>query len=214
VLGPRRVRSLNWKVTVSGDRIFASPLGRAQETAAIAARKLGQTVTTMKWLQELPAHQLPMSDLVFWDIHGHQVRTTAYLDDPNNWRTITELAQLAEIDLDQLYKTLIEHSDAFLASLGYDREGPVYRVRQRNELKIAVVCHGGFGLTWMAHLLAIPLPLMWSSFFLHTTSVSTILFDERTPEIAVPRCIGLGEVAHLYHQQIAPGTSGIKANYY
>ncbi len=197
------------------DQLFASPLGRAQETAAVVATKLGQTVTTQAWLQELPYQQLPMSDLVFFDIHGHRVRTPAYLDDPNNWRTIAEFAELhPELDLEHLYHTLIQHSDAFLATLGYVRDGSVYRVHHRNEWKIAVVCHGGFGLTWMAHLLAIPVPLMWASFFLHTTSVSTILFDERTPGIATPRCLGLGELAHLYHQGITPGTCGIKANYY
>ena len=79
--------------------------------------------------------------------------------------------------------------------------------------RIALVCHGGFGLTWLSHLLAIPTPLMWAGFFLHTTSVTTILFDERTSGVAVPRCIGLSELTHLHLQGIPPGTSGIKANY-
>lgn len=37
---------------------------------------------------------------------------------------------------------------------------------------------GGFGLTWLSHLLGIPLPLFHSSFYLPPSSVSTVVFDE------------------------------------
>jgi hypothetical protein len=76
-----------------------------------------------------------------------------------------------------------------------------------------VFCHGGFGLTWLAHLLALLLPLVWSGFWLPPSSVTTMLFDERSPEWAVPRCIGLGDVSHLYAAGLQVQARGIMANF-
>lgn len=83
---------------------------------------------------------------------------------------------------------------------------------QPNRAKIAVFCHGGLGLTWLAHLLEIPLPLVWSGFWLPPSSVTTVLFDERSPQWAVPRVVGLGDVSHLYEAGLPVQPSGIKAN--
>lgn len=66
----------------------------------------------------------------------------------------------------------------------------------------------------LAHLLEIPVTLMWSGFWLAPSSVTTILFDERSPGIAVPRCIGLGDVSHLYESGLPVKQRGIIANFY
>ena len=83
------------------------------------------------------------------------------------------------------------------------------RVRSQ---KIAVFCHGGFGLTWLAHLLQIPFPLVYSNFYLWPSSVTTILFDERVPGTATPRCIGLGDISHLAVAGLPPQPRGLVAN--
>jgi len=69
--------------------------------------------------------------------------------------------------------------------------------------------------TWhdLAHLLAIPLTLMWSGFWMAPSSVTTILFDERSPEWAVPRCIGFCDVSHLYAAGLPVQPRGILANF-
>jgi hypothetical protein len=54
---------------------------------------------------------------------------------------------------------------------------------------------------------------MWTSFFLHTSSVTILLFDERTPGVATPRCIGLGMLPHLYAAGQEPSPAGIVGNY-
>lgn len=74
-------------------------------------------------------------------------------------------------------------------------------------------CHAGLGLTWLAHLLAIPPTLFWAGFWLAPSAVTTILFEERTPEWAVPRCIGLGDVAHLYEAGLSVRPRDIRANF-
>lgn len=107
----------------------------------------------------------------------------------------------------------MQHSDEFLKTLGFERQGTRYRVLHPNVEKIAIFCHGGFGLTWLAHLLQIPLTIMWSGFWLPPSSVSTILFDQRSPDWATPRCIGLSDTSHLYAADLPIKPRGIKANF-
>ena len=58
------------------------------------------------------------------------------------------------------FEQLKAHSDEFIARHGYVREGSRYRVTAPNRERIAVFCHGGLGLTWLAHLLDLPLTLV------------------------------------------------------
>ncbi len=48
---------------------------------------------------------------------------------------------------------------------------------------------------------------MWAGFYLAPSSVTTVLFDERTRDVAVPRCIGLSDVSHLYHTPTCPSSA-------
>jgi len=108
------------------------------------------------------------------------------------------------------------HSDEFLSRLGYARNPGthIYRIVQPHRQKIALFCHLGFGLTWLSHLLGLPLTLTWSSFWLPASSVTTILFDERSPQFAVPRVLGLGDTSHLYESNLPIQPAGIKTNYF
>jgi probable phosphoglycerate mutase len=103
-------------------------------------------------------------------------------------------------------------ADEFVGRLGYRREGALYRTMRRNPEKVALFCHGGFGLALLAHLLHVPLTLAWSGFWLPPSSVTTILMDERSDEWAVPRCTGLGDVSHLYAAGLPVQPRGLLAN--
>ena len=126
-----------------------------------------------------------------------------------NWHELPEFANPLYRETLQFVK---DNSDAFFAQRGYVREGGRYRICQANRDRIAVFCHGGFGLWWLSHLLEIPLPLVFSGFFLPPSSVTTVLFDERSSTWAVPRCLGVGDVSHLYAAGLPVSNSGVKAN--
>lgn len=121
---------------------------------------------------------------------------------------------LARTKAAEIFENIRKKSDEFLKELGYERIGGRYRIIKRNSDKVAVFCHNGFGLTWLAHLLEIPLSLMWTGFWLAPTSVTVVLFDERSDEWAVPRCLHLGDVSHLYHAGLEVKPRGIIANFY
>ncbi len=195
-------------------RIFSSPMGRARATAAAVADALGLPVAIEEWTRELHALQVRETagrSFAFWDADGatllgedayadHQAPAwPAPLDEPGIRAQVTEVGT---------------SSDAFLARLGYERSGHRYRVHARSDDRVAVFCHFAFGVTWLAHLLRIPARSMWAGFWLAPSSVTTVLFEERQDGWAVPRCIGLGECAHLRAAGLGANHAGLKANHH
>lgn len=226
-LADRLASGLEGKVS----HLYTSPKGRARATAARTEEKLGMAAEVENWTRELSYWpRLPGTDrpgeggLAMWDISADNVRRTDDVSKITQWQLVPEI-----VDAKQPFETLQSDSDAFLARHGYVREGHHYRIVKPNRDIIAVFCHGGFGLTWLAHLLNIPLATVWTSFYLPPSSVTTILFDERSSDFAYPRAIAIGDLGHLYKEGLtlpdskyeranAYGTwkrpSGIKANFW
>ena len=65
-----------------------------------------------------------------------------------------------------MFANLQARSDESLARHGYRREGREYRIESPNRDRRAIFCHGGFGLTRIAHLLDLSVPLVWGAFLL------------------------------------------------
>lgn len=186
--------------------LYTSPKGRARATAARTEKALGKVAIVEPWTRELSYWpRLPESaasgdadrpgegGVAMWDLSASTVRAANGLTANSQW------ALLPHVEAARApYEALQSASDAFLARHGYVREGHQYRIVKANRDVVAVFCHGGFGLTWIAHLLNLPLSLVWTSFYLAPSSVTTILLDERTPDFACPRAIGVGNVGHLY----------------
>jgi broad specificity phosphatase PhoE len=193
------------------DRLYSSPLGRARATAAHAAERLKMPVDIEPWTAELnwKIEQPVLGRSAVWDVHGRTIHAIEPSPTRCDWHTHPPFDAPA---FREEFADLGRASDAFLARHGFAREDHHYRVEKRSREKIVVFCHGGFGLTWLAHLLAIPLPLMWGGFTLAPSSVTTVLFDEREPGSAVPRCTGLADVSHLHATDLPVSTSGLKAN--
>jgi len=192
------------------DDIVSSPLGRAQDTARYTAESLGLPVSVEPWMAELSLRVDSEVHRAAWDIHGHVLRNPEYLQDLSALELIPDMPVGPVRDV---VEEIRRNSDKFLASLGYVRDGGVYRIEKQNARRIAIFAHGGFGLSWLSILLEIPLPLMWSGFFLHTSSVTQILFDERSDNLATPRCLMMSALPHLFAASLEPGKMGIRANY-
>jgi probable phosphoglycerate mutase len=193
--------------------IYSSPLGRAVETASYAASKLNVEIQVEEWARELQeVLSVPLDgypSLHAFNLHGEEIRKDLSQMSYTDWH---QLPHLQGTLMREEYERIAHHSDDFLKRLGYERIDGRYRCVTPHRKKVAVFGHGGLFLTWLAHLLAIPLPLVWSGFWLPTTSVTTILFDERTPQWAVPRCIGVGDVSHLYSADLPVLPRGLVAN--
>jgi broad specificity phosphatase PhoE len=195
------------------ESIYCSPLPRAIHTMQYTAELLKLTPDIQPWMKELEGwHALDRtgSRIAAWNTDGETVRHNRPFPQSDNWH---DFGPFRDKDFRSRYDALTDHSDSFMESLGYRREDGKYKIIQRNERKIAVFCHLGFGMTWLSHLLELPLPLIWSGFWKAPSSVTTVLMDERSAEYAVPRCIGVGDVSHLYAANLPISSQGIVANF-
>ena len=188
--------------TVNIDLLFTSPLGRARATAAYSESVLKKQAEVLDWTEEVKLLAPDGSDFMTWYGNPQHYKDLTY----QNNKTWIKVIQNIEVESDTLFENLgwkrIAHQYHFL---------PQKNIKK--ELQIVLFSHGGFGLTWLAHLLNIPYHLMWTSFFLHTSSITTILFDERPTSIATPKVIALSALPHLYKHGLSPSTTGIQANY-
>jgi len=193
------------------DRLYSSPLGRARATAKYTEEALGKAAEVLPWTRELSdwkTDQPPWGRLMAWDTPAEIMRS--WLPVPGD--SLEVFPPFQGLSIPEGFVRLAGESDRFLETLGYRREGHRYKILRATREKVALFCHGGFGLTWLAHLLQIPLTLAWSGFWLAPTSVTTVLMDERTSEWATPRCVGLCDVSHLYAEGLPVSTHGIKGN--
>jgi broad specificity phosphatase PhoE len=193
------------------DAIFTSPMGRARETARYTTELTGLSATIQPWMAEFQDFHIdvkPWGTLAGWHTPGEVVRAEEMTQ---AWR---EMPLFADPAIVSTVSKMEQQSDLFLEQLGYERQGGRYRILKQNQHKVAVFAHGGFGLTWLAHLLGVPAPLVWCGFWLLPSSVTTILFEERSADFAVPRCLGVGDVSHLFAAGLPVQPRGIRANYY
>lgn len=180
------------------DRIYSSPLGRAKDTMRYTADLVPLVPVIEDWTTEIAGTVVEMGEwgrMSSWDIPGEIIRGRDPLPSYHDWH---ELPYIGETPIAALFEEVKRESDAFLARHGYVREGGRYRCVAPNRERIAVFCHGGFGLAWLAHLLELPLAMVWSGFWLPPSSVTTLIMEQRSENWAVPRCFGLGDVSHLY----------------
>jgi broad specificity phosphatase PhoE len=174
VHGHAQAKALALRLSTLGiDRVYSSPMNRALETAHYTAERLGLDVQIEPWTGELEDWWVPddaVGERPVWQVDA---------------ATLRALAPGQEIwPLDALARLHAAAGD-FLG-------------RQDNASKgIAIFCHAGFALTWLADLLAIPLPLVWAGFSLPPASITTVAFERLAGGGTAPRCLGLGDVGHL-----------------
>jgi broad specificity phosphatase PhoE len=195
--------------TLNISEIYASPLGRTQDTAAYTARLLDLPVQTEPWARELESSWIQDLDQSFAGMAPSKkpVEESLVRAGPG-FRLFQPDPCLMQANME----VIRQGSDDLLCRQGFVREGDSYRVLRPNRTAVAVFTHMGVGLVWLSHLLNIPLMMAWSGFFLHPASVTTVLMDERLPGFAFPRCTGLGDISHLCKAGISPRPVGIYAN--
>ncbi|MDA3899053.1 MAG: histidine phosphatase family protein [Spirochaetes bacterium] len=200
---------------VEPSRLYTSPLGRARETASYTEKALGLKAEVLQWAREwnfLTIPESPLGRVAIWDVPGeiYQRVVSGTYDSSEYDGFVPETA-----DVKYAFESLSVQADEFFSSFGYTRkEGSLYRIDSHSDEQIALFCHNGFGLALISHLLSIPYQQVWCSLWLATTSVTTILFEERTENFAVPRALTVGDTSHLYEAGLPILPRGVKANYF
>ncbi|SDE55847.1 probable phosphoglycerate mutase [Paenibacillus sp. UNCCL117] len=180
------------------DYIYSSPLGRALATMKATADRLGAEHRVLDWASEITGMYMTLDGYGTFAPFNTPGELILEQDPPPGAEGWLAPPYFADERLADKIAEIGRGSDELLREHGYERVGGRYRCVRPNGDKVAVFCHGGLGLTWLAHLLRLPVPLVWSSFWLAPTSVTTIFMDQRSEQWAVPRCIELGDTSHLH----------------
>lgn len=190
------------------NRIYSSDKIRTLQTAQYSSDLLDVPVEVQPWLMEpeqIRIHQDGF-DYVIWDTYGETIRKNSELPGHADWH------RNAPFDAGALYENWIEFRDkfdTFLAEYGYHREGGRYRVEKTRDDRIAIFCHNGSILFMIAHLLEIPLPLVFSGLYCWPCSLTDIYFDQRSEKWAVPRALHIADVSHMAVAGLKPQARGM-----
>ena len=176
-------------------RIYASPCGRARETAAYTARRLGLPVEVLPFMREiswggpgLPADGHPWTlgdwlvDREDFDFRAHDWRRHPYFAENEALRYCGEIEAAF---------------DGLLAGWGYLRRGGRYLCRDGGGATFAVFSHGGSGAIVLAHLLGLPFPYVASVMPYDFTSIIALKFPARPGETVHPRLELFNDCRHV-----------------
>jgi probable phosphoglycerate mutase len=210
-LGHEQAKAVAKRLCLFGiDRIFASSSNRARQTAEPTCALLKKEMTVCDWADEgLVWQEFTVVKENGTRIWGFQDKETAELF---NSKQIKEMGELwyTHPALHEGYKNGVERVnlavDEFFLSLGYrhDRENGRFEVVARNDERIALFAHQGFGLSFLSSLLDIPYPMFSTHFDMGHTGMSVIDFTERDGYV-YPKLLQLSNDSHLYREGILTG---------
>ncbi|MBR6187283.1 MAG: histidine phosphatase family protein [Clostridia bacterium] len=180
---------------IPAEAYYVSPLGRARETAEYTLRLVGKQAETLPWLAEFRGYTVrDGKKRIPWDYPTREWYPHKRLLDRDEWLT-DEMMQGGTVS--QIWEETKEGVDALLKKHGYARTGGVYRCEHNRDATIVIFCHFGIGMAILAYLFnTSPLPL-WQSFLCVTSSVTTVVTQEREKGEVEFRCVALGDASHL-----------------
>ena len=191
----KRIEKLN------PDFIYSSPLGRAKKTAKLATKTLGREITVLPWLREFEGR---VGSGLFKDICWDRL--------PQDWTCFDgmytdewyDCAMMKGTNVREEYEKVARGLDELLSKHGYQHSGRIFKVAEPNHDTIALFCHFGVECVILSHLLSVsPMPF-WHNFAALTTSVTTVVTEERRKGIAAFRILSFGDISHLYANNEEP----------
>lgn len=197
------------------DYVYHSPIARARETMQYTVDLLKLDPVEEHWTKEIdvwpwqPEADDPDDWIPAWDIPGEIIRGLDPVPGHVDWYDVPPLNRPV---YHEFYEQFRGMTDELIKRHGYERVGGRYRIVQPNRHRIAIFCHNGTALALLAHFLELPLPLVWTGFWHAPSAVTTILFEERSADWAVPRAISVGDVSHLYEARLPVQPRGMRAN--
>lgn len=179
-------------------KLYASPMGRAQQTASYTAVKLNLPVETLDYMHEItwgdkdPSDPLPEGGHP-WALASRMIAEEDWDFKDDNWREHPYFKNNSVLDV---HDTIVENIDALLEKYGYERAGSRYFCRFTTDETPAIFSHGGASGCAMAHILNMPFPYFASYFEFWFTSVIVIEFPDKPGEYVYPRVRLFNDCAH------------------
>lgn len=182
---------------IAPDHVYSSPLGRAKLTCEYSQKECGFEYEVKDWLREFPGRMVypPTGETRSpWDLHPSYFTGEDLLYDNARWmeHPVFDTGCVRE-----KFAEMAEGLDSLLERHGYKKDGRIYRAVRPNRDTVVLFCHFGVTAAMISHITGFSPYLFWQHFCALTTSVTTLVTEEREDGIAVFRCIGFGEVGHL-----------------
>ena len=199
-LGREQARRAAQRLRGEGiEEIFASPLGRAAETAQIASEALGLPVQTLDFMREVTWGSTDGSELYAgghpWAVADEMARQGMELNRPD-WRESPFFRRNRVVEcVDSVEKGI----DSWLAGFGYVREGDFYRHagEEKEHRTVALFSHGGSSCAAMGHILGLPFPYAVALLHIDFTGVTVVRLDGRAGIGALPQLKCSNDTSHL-----------------
>ena len=172
------------------DAAYVSPLGRAALTAKIATAGRNVELVTKDWLREF---------VYIWDRLPEEYNAKKRLLDSPDW-----IKYVDKEGVEERYKQVCDGLDELLKNHGYVHNGFDYDVVSPNHDNVFLFCHYGVECVILSHLLGVSPYPFFQGFCALPTSVTTIATEERRKGKASFRCIGFGDLSHLYAGNMEP----------
>lgn len=180
------------------DEFYCSPLGRARATAKPTLEKLGREAIILPWLREFSGYVINPNTgekKIPWNLAPQYWTEQPEYFDKDRW---LDQRLMRTGNVREIYEQTAEGMDELLKGYGYRRKGMLFSCEHNDDKVIALFCHYALGQTIVAHLLGLPAVHLWHSMMLPTSSVTTLVTEERLPREVFFKCFQMGDTSHLY----------------
>ena len=179
------------------EAIYSSTHGRAMETASHLADALHLPVTGCDFMREISWGSVDSEPLFAdghpWDTADRMVAQGESLVDPD-WQNSETFRRNRVV---QCVEKVAAGTDAWLATLGYTREGLYYRAGKDTKRTIAAFGHGGASTAILAHLFNLPFPFVTSTMGPDYTGITIVELPDAAGALVKPRLEMLNDARHI-----------------
>ena len=187
-LGHRHAAAAAQRLKDEGiSEIYASPMGRAQETAQYTADLLGLPIETLPFMreirfraieeeEELPHNGNPWLNVVDMVTEGKSIQRS-------DWQTEYPFCRSRIVES---VKTITEGFDAWLSSIGYTRDGDYYRVGANTRKTIALFSHAGSSTAAICRLFNLPYLYACKTLSPDFTAITVVSLPDQEGDLVSP----------------------------
>lgn len=167
--------------------IYASPMGRAQQTAQYTADLLGLPIETLPFMreirfraveegEELPHKGNPWLNVVDMVAEGKSIQRSDWQSDYPFCRS--RIVGAVEV--------ITEGFEAWFNTMGYTREGEYYRVGTGTDKTIAIFSHAGSSTAAICRLFNLPYMFACQALSPNFTAITVVSLPNRVGELVSP----------------------------
>jgi len=182
-------------------RIYASPMGRAMQTAGYTARRLDLPLVALDYMHEISwgGEGIPEAGHP-WTL-GDRMLEENFDFTRDDWREHPYFKGNAAT---ACHDRIAGRIDEFLEKQGYIHDGRRFLCRGGTDRTIALFSHGGSGACALAHILSLPFPYVCCVLPYDFTSVIVLELPVREGGYVHPRIELFNDCAHIRRGPGAP----------